>query len=174
MRLENWLIKFKRKEGGLFSLKESIYDYPDCLILVGHIFDREGFKDGEVVETSTIKFLGFNRAITSSGTVYKLGTMHPDYRNYMRAVKRRIPVLKQWKLEGNKLVFLEDENNQPLIVKKISFYDKSKGLYLVNGKEYFIDWLAIERFYYHNSSKFCEALTSFGTYRRKLDIEDLL
>lgn len=69
--------------------------------LAGEVYGQEGFKNGSRIRTSTIVNVKDSVAITSSGSAYELGSMHPDYAEILSAMEEGIPVIKDWSLKGN-------------------------------------------------------------------------
>lgn len=72
---------------------------PYCL--GGEGYGRQGFKDGTRIQTSSIVTVENGVATTRSGSVYELGSMHPDYVEILSAIEEGTPVIKEWSLEGN-------------------------------------------------------------------------
>jgi len=64
-RLENW-----------FSKEEPL----NVFRITGDVYDREGYTNGERVHTNTLAGVeGDSTVVTSSGTKYILGEIHPDW-----------------------------------------------------------------------------------------------
>lgn len=100
MKIENYAIVRVRSEYGfprfvdlaVANVNENPEDNGFTLAVVGEVYGKEGYADGERMHTSAIKeFTDDGKVITNSGTIYELGTKHPDYIAFEKAVSEGVP-----------------------------------------------------------------------------------
>lgn len=54
-------------------------------VVVGYVYNHEGFADGDEITTSLIDTMDeqSNTITTTSGSVYQLGNMQPEYKSWL-------------------------------------------------------------------------------------------
>ena len=80
--------------------REIILRGDEKFCLVGNVFGREDFEEGELIETSQVEKLEGGVATTESGTKYVLRKVHPDYEDLLRSIEDGTPILDDWSLTG--------------------------------------------------------------------------
>lgn len=68
--------------------------------LMGDCYDHNQFTDGCYIRTSSVSSIEDGIVTTESGSLYKLGKPHPDYAEYLSAIKSKIPIFTSWSLVG--------------------------------------------------------------------------
>ena len=84
IRIENWSV----------NGEDNPYVPPEQqrVCLYGEVYGHPAFPDGHVVLTSAIVHVEGRKVITRSGSVYTLGTIHPDYLKWCENTKGvRVP-----------------------------------------------------------------------------------
>jgi hypothetical protein len=71
VRIENWAVVAKRGESDMSG--------PSKIHLRGVVSGHPSYPDGSEITTSLIVHRHGNSFVTSNGTHYELGTVHPDY-----------------------------------------------------------------------------------------------
>ena len=79
MKIENWFIEFHKYPGeapecGTFQIRGRVYGHPEHY-------------DGKLISTSAVKKVSGRIVTTYSGSIYKLGTIEPDYRKLLKKTK---------------------------------------------------------------------------------------
>ena len=114
----------------------------------GNCYEKNGFSDGTHVVTSEVTTICGN-ILTSTGSVYKVEDMHPDYISFISAINKGIPVLHDWDISGTQdtgyTFYALDKTNQSIAGRVL----KQEGNYLylnINGdaRKFFIDWLSVD------------------------------
>ena len=98
MKIEKYY--FTNGEGELVTTENGT----DDLCLMGLVYGKPGFDDGDLIQTSTIKEVGETSVTTFSGSVYELGEMNPDYSEMLAVKATGMPVIKDWDLEQRTLL----------------------------------------------------------------------
>lgn len=86
MLLENWSISYSNTEVNLYTAPETLQR---CLS--GEVYDHTTIPNGSHIKTSTIKGIESNKIITSTGSIYELGTPNPDYVEWCKNNAYHIP-----------------------------------------------------------------------------------
>ena len=113
----------------------------DSFKLVGVCYDRAGFEDGEIIETSLVRNIENDIAYTKSGSVYELGEKHPDLVDLENAIQEGYPVVQTWQIfEGlngvSILAFTKDSYKRGIITAQ-------EGNFIVLSEEIkaFVIWI---------------------------------
>ena len=150
-RLERWAFVIIRND---IRYKVSrLCTTDDCnqkkleLGVVGKVYNR-GWKDGAVIRTAPITEILEGRVKTRFGVEYELGSKHPDFLAFEEAVKKGIPILRNWALgaiddgsiyiQGN---IGEYEGAQPNFRKKV-VSQEGRIVTLYDGSNIFVDWFS--------------------------------
>ena len=80
--------------------KETVVRPDEANCIGGRVYGHDKFPDGSLITTSQIRDEKGDRVMTENFSVYHLGAMHPDYADYLEAVKADIPVITDWALTG--------------------------------------------------------------------------
>ena len=128
MRLQNYYISDEKSNP--VAKGES-----DKLFLVGRVFGRGGVPDGSVIHTSAIASLYEKRAVTSSGSVYDLDDICPDYTEFLDAKAKGIEIVSEWNLTLDSNIMMDVPSlKDPDALKKITDPDNLHTGYMLQGK----------------------------------------
>ncbi len=114
------------------SDQHPVLDISGKIRLVGKAYGREGFKDGTVVATSSIKALTETTAETASGSVYELGNMSADYVEMMEADEAGMPIIFGWNLKYEDL--MDEIPNPDIKLEDVPQFNTHKG-YVLYGTD---------------------------------------
>ena len=137
---------------------ESIFQKPllenlDMVRLIGKIYDREDYSDGEVLTTGTLKSLTAENAVSISGSNYQLENKNEHYFSLSRAVEKKLPIVYNWSLYLSKgtmyiagHIFRYSNHIYPFISEIVSQDTKKSTLFLKYFGEVFVDWRSYNSF----------------------------
>ena len=100
MKIENYaIVRVRCKYGfpriidlAVANVNENSEESSLMVAVIGEIYGKEGYADGVRLLTSPIKeFTDDGKVITNSGTIYELGTKHPDYIAFEKTVSEGVP-----------------------------------------------------------------------------------
>ena len=138
---------------------ESIFKKPlmenlDMVRLIGKIYDREDYSDGEVLITGTLKSLTAENAVSISESNYQLENKNEHYFSLNRAVEKKLPIVYNWSLYLNSKgsmylvghMFRYSNKIYPFIAEIISQNTRESTLHLSYFGEVFVDWRSYNSF----------------------------
>ena len=125
-----------------------------CFVARGDVYNSPVFPNGAHIITSLIAEFSDGQIRTSSGTVYHLGKMHPDYTTFVEAAEN-YPVINDWSIgtatisenpDSPKAVYIKGHPRGsrccPKLIKLITEQD-GHVITCHDGTKYCVDWCAI-------------------------------
>lgn len=69
--------------------------------LIGFSYGKNEFPDGSKILTSSITNVDVNKITTNSGSIYLVEEIHPDYKDFLDSIDKKIPILYDWSINGS-------------------------------------------------------------------------
>lgn len=117
-------------------------DFDKSYMLVGFVTGRACFPDGSYIHSSKVESIEDGVVHTESGSMYELGEMSRDYRDFLESLKNGVPVIEEWDLEGSicQGYIIEGYSGGKRIRGEIVDQDGSFIRLKGDDKKYFVVW----------------------------------
>lgn len=106
------------------------------------------------IVTSNVKEVTDSEVLTCSGSVYEISEMNTDYKDFLEAIDRKIPIMRDWSISGSLRhgYFISGMLNDKSVHNLKITHQTGNSLFVFDKndsaeKEIFVDWYTMDKTY---------------------------